>query len=487
MNADGSTQIRLTNNSNIDEYPSWARPVLISSVTLTFPNGSEALLPEEGYFSICSRVSNMKSDLIVVGGSAQSAYRMISVPLILPESYIGNQLDNTLPEGNPGTDWRLFRWSSSEERYKEYPDTGEGFGPGKAFWIIIREGTFNLRSLEDITVSTDEPMEMILLPGWNDIANPWLFSISSDGINNLTGANISAPYIYEDYWSDPGSIQIIEPWKGYAVRNNENINVIISLIPEPATGSSKIATEDENILWKLSIKASASAVKDIANHLGVRNGAKEEWDKYDHVEPPPVGDYVSVYFPHRDWQYYPYNYSVDFRPPDDTISWDFDIVTNIPRETVSVALDGIDMIPDDMTVSLLNRETGVEISLADNTFNFVSGKDITESYFTLVMSNSSEKLREQDDSKPEVFVTAVSYPNPFNPQTTIQYELSHAGKVSISVFNSLGQKVRIYELGHREQGIHELVFDASELTSGLYFNYIDAGYTSITGKMLYMK
>ena len=65
--------------------------------------------------------------------------------------------------------------------------------------------------------------------------------------------------------------------------------------------------------------------------------------------------------------------------------------------------------------------------------------------------------------------------------------MSHPEKVSILVFNSLGQRVHVYELGYREQGIHELVFDASELTSGLYFYRVDAGYSSVTGKLLYMK
>ena len=102
-------------------------------------------------------------------------------------------------------------------------------------------------------------------------------------------------------------------------------------------------------------------------------------------------------------------------------------------------------------------------------------------------NNSLENQPEQDGSKPEQFVTAVSYPNPFNPQTTIHYELSHIAKVKISVFNSLGQRVRAYDLGQREHGTHELVFDASELTSGLYFYRVDAGYLSVTGKMLYMK
>ena len=73
------------------------------------------------------------------------------------------------------------------------------------------------------------------------------------------------------------------------------------------------------------------------------------------------------------------------------------------------------------------------------------------------------------------------------PQTTIRYELSMMGKVNISVYNALGQHVKVYDLGQKNQGGHEYIFDASELTSGIYFYRVDAGYASVVEKMLYMK
>ena len=57
----------------------------------------------------------------------------------------------------------------------------------------------------------------------------------------------------------------------------------------------------------------------------------------------------------------------------------------------------------------------------------------------------------------------------------------------IGIFNSLGQIVRMFELGQKEPGIHEIIFDAKDLTTGIYIYRIDAGYASTAGKMLYMK
>ena len=99
----------------------------------------------------------------------------------------------------------------------------------------------------------------------------------------------------------------------------------------------------------------------------------------------------------------------------------------------------------------------------------------------------NEQQPEQDGSTPEQFVTATSYPNPFNPQSTIRYKLLKPGKVTLSVYNAVGQKVQVYIIGHKDKGTHEFVFDASNLTSGLHIYRVDAGYTSATGKMLYMK
>ncbi|MBT4483564.1 MAG: choice-of-anchor D domain-containing protein [Candidatus Latescibacteria bacterium] len=450
-------------------------------------NDGEVREPESGtLYSVKANVAEVASTETTSGGSEQNSYRMISIPLVLNDTHIDNQLINSLPKGEYGSDWRLFRYSPGSEFAQEYPDI-EGFAPGKAFWIISRSN-FTLRSLQGTTVSTNEPFFIELAAGWNDIANPWMFDVSWNDVENPSGADLSVLYSYDGSWSDPviNPPTVLKPWNGYAVNNLTNMTVIVKLNPKPATESEKPVVT-KHFDWMLTLKATAGEARDMANHLGVSEKADMEWDHYDHVEPPPVGEYVSVSFPHHDWNKYPYDYTVDFRPPGDTVSWDFNVRTNITGETIRVELEGIEKLPDDTAVTIYDRDTGRKINIFDNTFNFSSTNDVKESHFTLVASSSLEKQPDQDNAIPEQLVTAVSYPNPFNPQTTIQYEMSHPAKVSVLVFNSLGRRVRVYEFGYREQGIHELVFDATDLTSGLYFYQINAGYASVTGKMLYMK
>lgn len=90
-------------------------------------------------------------------------------------------------------------------------------------------------------------------------------------------------------------------------------------------------------------------------------------------------------------------------------------------------------------------------------------------------------------TRPAQYVTTRSYPNPFNPSTVIRYELSQSGRVLITVLNTVGQKVREYDLGMRDRGAHELVFNAKGLTSGTYMYRVDAGYATVQGKMMFMK
>ena len=78
-----------------------------------------------------------------------------------------------------------------------------------------------------------------------------------------------------------------------------------------------------------------------------------------------------------------------------------------------------------------------------------------------------------------------NYPNPFNPSTVISFTLPKAGLTKLSVFNILGQEVAVLENKEILSGTYEYKFDASNLTSGIYFYKLQSNnYISIKKMML---
>lgn len=80
-----------------------------------------------------------------------------------------------------------------------------------------------------------------------------------------------------------------------------------------------------------------------------------------------------------------------------------------------------------------------------------------------------EKTIQLSPGAPTEFELLPNYPNPFNPATTIQYQLPVQMDVQVSVYNILGRKVATLADGLQEAGQHEFRWNASNMASGLYF------------------
>jgi predicted GH43/DUF377 family glycosyl hydrolase len=76
---------------------------------------------------------------------------------------------------------------------------------------------------------------------------------------------------------------------------------------------------------------------------------------------------------------------------------------------------------------------------------------------------------------PRRFSLLPNYPNPFNPSTTIKFDLPTSTEVRLSVYDFLGREVSLLLNERREAGTHELRFDGSGLSSGVYFYRLTAG------------
>ncbi|MCU0414615.1 MAG: 5'-nucleotidase C-terminal domain-containing protein [Ignavibacteriaceae bacterium] len=88
---------------------------------------------------------------------------------------------------------------------------------------------------------------------------------------------------------------------------------------------------------------------------------------------------------------------------------------------------------------------------------------------------------------PEQFRLEQNYPNPFNPSTKISYQLTVSSDVVLKVYDVLGNEVATLVDEYKPAGIYEIEFNASALTSGVYFYQLNAGDFVQTKKMILLK
>lgn len=98
-------------------------------------------------------------------------------------------------------------------------------------------------------------------------------------------------------------------------------------------------------------------------------------------------------------------------------------------------------------------------------------------------------IQPDQDSKtvPGTFTLYHNYPNPFNPTTTIPFDLHKQAHVKLKVYNSLGQEVGTYIDEVMNMGSHKFIFDGSNLASGTYYFKMTVDTKVATGKMMLIK
>jgi len=88
---------------------------------------------------------------------------------------------------------------------------------------------------------------------------------------------------------------------------------------------------------------------------------------------------------------------------------------------------------------------------------------------------------------PEELFLSQNFPNPFNPSTTIEFSLSQTSHVTLEVFNTLGERVGVLASEELSAGTYNYKWDASNLTSGIYFYILQTGDFIQTRKMILLK
>jgi hypothetical protein len=123
---------------------------------------------------------------------------------------------------------------------------------------------------------------------------------------------------------------------------------------------------------------------------------------------------------------------------------------------------------------------------AANPNNYAT-KYIKKQYAVLDETNIGKDFEQENSELPKQYELKQNYPNPFNPTTLISYLLPEDGFVTLKIFDILGNEISVLENIYKTAGTYSVSFDASELTSGIYFYTITSNNFFQTKKMLLIK
>ncbi len=136
-----------------------------------------------------------------------------------------------------------------------------------------------------------------------------------------------------------------------------------------------------------------------------------------------------------------------------------------------------------------NPNGGESVSLSGDGTTFIAGgpADNSGAGAAWVFARTTTGVEGTGPVHPGLFALDQNYPNPFNPATTIRFEIPVDGRVSLGVYNMLGEKVADLAEGMMHSGIHTLRFDASRLPSGVYICALRGGISMSVIKMLLVR
>ena len=424
----------------------------------------------------------LSSSLAFSDATLSSSFRMIGLPGDNNQS-IAQVLGGTFNE-----DWVAYYDNGNTSNYLISYDGSSTFNfiPGKGFWILSKNNlnintNVNVVSLESNFVSsgTSEIFYSIALhSGWNIISNPFetnvawstvqLFNSISESIHSFSGSFSTS--------------SVMAPYTGYYFYNATNLTSL--QIPYSSSSNlTKNVVKLNNTDQFLELSTIFEENRKSSIIIGHNENALNSYDPYDRFAPP--GDFEDVRISILNQQIEtPYKYlRKDYRKLDKNQTFDLVVKKGI-----------IDIL--ELNAEGANNISAEAIYLVDHNFTFhdlrskerILLKSSRENINLKILIGDSEYIdNERKLLIPKSISLNQNYPNPFNPSTTIEYSIPEKSIVELKVFDLLGKEISTLVNREMSPGKYELLFDASELTSGVYFYKLRIGNFIDTKKMMFLK
>jgi hypothetical protein len=146
----------------------------------------------------------------------------------------------------------------------------------------------------------------------------------------------------------------------------------------------------------------------------------------------------------------------------------------------------------DSTIVKIWGTTGIETDALETGILYAItgvGSKYSDEYQLLVgyQEDIDPTVAVDETDTPEAFALSAPYPNPFNPVTTLEYNLDRPGDYQLAVYNLTGRQVATLAQGYAEAGSYRMSWNAGDFTSGIYFIRLEAAGRVATRKVVLIK
>ncbi len=418
-------------------------------------------------------------------GSDVTNYRIIAIPVDLDSKSVNSVFSDTFGAYDP-TLYTLYRWEGGP-KYVELNGNTQ-FELGKGYWYLTPISTpVYIGPGTTAVVSTGNPFQITLAPGWNQIGNPYNFNISWSDI--LTANPTKVPNLGNNskirvFRGTVSDVDELQKFEGGFVKNTSTSNLIID-IPvaknlsingrkgQPEEMKNSIGQPEWEIMFNL--KEGKSEYR--LGGLGMHPEASIDFDFHDDFNLPRFFDYLEIKFPKKRVGM---TYTKDVVPTAENFVWEFTVESNLKEKEISIRWDN-SYFGNVKEVYLLDVASHrITDMLAENHYDF-SHSSTKE--FKVVYGNPDFVKKEL---VPNRIVLHDPYPNPFTDRATIEYALppeSVTMNTEIGIYNAWGAKVSSI-VAPRQSGVGRWVWEADSNASGLYFIRLRMGDQVITKKLL---
>ncbi|UCE04602.1 MAG: T9SS type A sorting domain-containing protein, partial [bacterium] len=162
-------------------------------------------------------------------------------------------------------------------------------------------------------------------------------------------------------------------------------------------------------------------------------------------------------------------------------------------QTGQVQVDGVNVISDlafDSDADSIGLDvlsaTSFDMTAGSHTLA-LAGKQIKVDYIQLIQEIVFVGVRPDHNELPLGYALKQNYPNPFNPTTKINFTVGKLSNVELTVYNVLGQKVATLVNKQMPAGDYKVIWDATDMSSGLYFYTMKVDKHTKTRKMMVIK